>query len=119
MPERPDTSAPRNIKQLERLRAAISDLEARLRSLGSGVLRHDVGNAIGAARNALVLLDEGTSRAAEQTKFVEMAERNVSRAQRLLSGELADTPRSDESRRDERDDLRSESERDHRDALGN
>ncbi len=101
---------------IRRLRDAVADLERRSRTLGAGERRHDVGNAIGAARNALSLLEEGGS---DGQKFFEIAQRNVDRAQKLLGGALADAPPRDaELGGDERNDLRRASEGDHGDTVG-
>ena len=106
-----------NADLIRGLREAMAELEHRLRALGHGMLKHDAGNAVGAARNALVLLDEASA-GERQERFVEMARRNVDRARRLLSGELADAPRALESAGNERNDLRRPREDDHGKPVG-
>jgi hypothetical protein len=114
MANHPDSS--RNSESIQRLRDAVADLERRSRTLDSGNLRHDVGNAVGAARNALSLLDEG---GADGQKFFDIARRNVDRAEKLLGGASASAPpRGAELGRDERNDLRRASEGDHGDTVG-
>ena len=106
----------RSPETIRQLRDAVADLERRSRALGAGPLRHDVGNAVGAARNALSLLDEEGS---DGQKFLDIAQRNVARAEKLMGGALADAPPRDaELGRDERDDLRRTSEGDHGDTVG-
>lgn len=105
-----------NSEIIQRLRDAVADLERRARSLGTGRLRHDVGNSIGAARNALSLLEET---GADGQKFLDIAQRNVDRAEKLLGGALADAPPNDaELGGNQRNDLGRARERDHGDTLG-
>ena len=95
---------------LKRLHDTVGDLERRARALATSILRHDVANAVGAARNALVLLGESPEPEVA-ARFMEIATRNVDLASRLLGGGTA-------SSGDQRNDLGGTSERDHRDALG-
>lgn len=83
----------------------LTELATRARML-SREARHDVGNAIGAARNALELIAECRDDS-ERKRFIEIARRNAERAERLLA-----------SARDERNDLRGTGEGDHRNAIG-
>ncbi len=92
-------------KSVERFRGVLADLAARARSLPREA-RHDVGNAIGAARNALELIAECRNDS-ELERFIEIARRNAERAEHLLA-----------SAGDERNDLRSAGEGDHRNAIG-
>lgn len=94
---------------LRQLRGRIAEIERRAHGLVSGTLRHDVNNAVGAARNALTLLDEEA--AAEPERFLAISRRNIERAERLLGD-------ADGSARDERNDLGRERESNHRDAFG-
>jgi hypothetical protein len=91
---------------LRELRRTVAELERRLYSLAPGQLRHDVGNTIGAARNALSLIDED---AGDPVRLLEIAQRNVVAAERMLAAE---------SGGDERDDLGSAGHRDHGSTLG-
>lgn len=108
-----------------RLRVTIQELERRGRALSSSQVRHDVSNAVGAARNALQLLDENPNAPAAD-RLVQIALRNVQRAEHLLE---AGTPGADDVAREpvsppdrssgnQRDNLGGASERDHRDAFG-
>lgn len=101
--------------ELRRLRAAVDDLERRARKVSASTMRHDVTNAVGAARNALELLDE-CPEAEAAVRFLEMVRRNIDRATQLLGAEgVAGEPRSS---RNERDDLRGAGEGDHRETFG-
>jgi hypothetical protein len=98
-------------------RSRVDDLERRSRAVSSSMLRHDVANAVGAARNALLLLSENPEPEAA-ARFLEIAKRNIERAEQLLcdvDGGAAERPGS---ARDERNDLGGASERQHGDAFG-
>jgi len=92
------------------LRNAVAELEQRARALPPGTLRHDVTNAVGAARNALTLLMDEPD-AIEPDHILEIARRNISAARGLLNGQPA-------SGGNQRDDLGRASEGDHRDTFG-
>lgn len=106
------------------MRSAVFDLERRARTLSSSQLRHDVSNAVGAARNALQLLEEDPC-SATAARFTEIARRNVALATQLLSESPFDDPRSSApdgpgippSSRNERDDLGGTGEREHGNTL--
>jgi hypothetical protein len=101
--------------EVGRLRHAVDALDQRSRSVTSPKVRHDLSNAIGAARNALQLVIESPELDAH-ARFMEIAQRNVDRATRLLDGP-ADGG-SSSSGRNERDDLGRASERNHRETFG-
>lgn len=98
------------------LRRRLAELEQRARSLASPQLRHDANNAVGAARNAAELVRDARDET-ERARFVEIAKRNLARAEQLVGAPLADAPETD-SARNERNDLRCQGESDNRDALG-
>lgn len=102
--------------ELRRLQAAVNDLERRARKVSAPTMRHDLTNAVGAARNALQLLGENPEPEAG-VRFLEMARRNVDRATQLLGSEssAAAEPRST---RNERDDLGGTGERENRETFG-
>jgi hypothetical protein len=111
---------PRNREEAIRVsRERIAELQQRLRALPAGILRHDVSNAVGAAKNALVLFEDAAS-PSDPLHFYEMACRNVERAEVLLRRDPGDSsPRAPRtSGRNERNDLRRPSEREDHDALG-
>jgi hypothetical protein len=87
---------------LANLKQSVTELERRLRELGSGSLRHDVSNTIGAARNALSLLDEDAG-SSDPARFVEIAQRNIQQAERLLANESGRNEGNDLGRASERD----------------
>ena len=99
-----------------RLRAKVEELERRSRALSSSMLRHDVANAVGAARNALVLLGEHNEPEAA-TRFLDMAKRNVDRAQQLLGIDSAASS-GGASARDQRNDLGGTREGEDADTFG-
>lgn len=110
--EQPDEivrTVPDDPESRARLREAIAVLAQRGKAVTAPRVRHDVRNAIGAARNALALLDEGAP-AETVARFNEILYRNLDRAERLL--------RSAESGRDERNDLGSASQRENGNTLG-
>lgn len=90
---------------VERFRGVLADLAGRARELPADA-RHDIGNAVGAARNALELIAESRGKP-ERARFVEIALRNAERAERLLT-----------SCGNERNDLGGPSKGNHRDAFG-
>ena len=115
---------PTDTEALRGLREQLADLEHRGRAVETRKLRHDVANAVGAARNALTLVDENPA-AAEASRFIEIAHRNIERATELLRGTpsgngipAANAPPDARSGRNEGNDLGSADERNHRDALG-
>jgi hypothetical protein len=87
--------------------------------------RHDAVNAIGAARNAVVLLAEGINTGNHQ-RLVDIAKRNLQLAERLVRGQFAEdeSPDHDASpapvglRGDQGQNLRGARERDHLDTRG-
>jgi hypothetical protein len=79
-------------------------------------MRHDLTNAVGAARNALELVGENPEPDAT-SRFLEMARRNIARATQLLAGDVAGAGES-RSARNERDDLGGAGEREHRETFG-
>lgn len=93
---------------IEHFREELADLSARARMLPREI-RHDIGNAIGAARNALELIAE-YSQSPERQRFIEIARRNAERAEHLLAS--AGDPGN------QGNDLRSASKGDHGNALG-
>jgi hypothetical protein len=106
------------------LHEQLTDLERRAKALAASKLRHDVGNAVGAAHNALELLEEN-SVAENAAKLLRIARRNLDLASELLDGSasnestgLADAPPTQRSARNERNDLRRTGEGDHPDTLG-
>jgi len=108
--------SPDDAESVHRFREAVADLEKRARSLAAGALRHDVGNAVGAARNALALVED-TAQNADRVRFVEIARRNADRANELLrraspasESEAGDVTPGQRSGSDERDDLRGSRE---------
>jgi hypothetical protein len=103
-------------EEVRRLRAAVEDLERRARAVSSPAKRHDLTNAVGAARNALELLSENPEGKTAE-RFLEMAQRNIDRATELVGGESSGAADS-RSARNERDDLRGTSEREHRETFG-
>jgi hypothetical protein len=112
------------LKSLEPLRERIAELERRARAITDANARHDVTNSVGAARNALILLDEGEDEG-QAARFVEIARRNVEHAEAMLGPRAGDAGRRDTAREtprdsagDERNDLGRQGERDHRDAFG-
>jgi hypothetical protein len=90
----------------------VDDLERRGRTVSIPTIRHDVSNAVGAARNALELLAENPEPEAA-ARFMEIAQRNVERASQLLGG--ASDVRSG---RNERNDLGSAREGEHGETFG-
>lgn len=102
----------------------LADLERRGKALAASKLRHDVGNAVGAAHNALELLEENSG-AGNADKLIEIARRNIDRASELLhlpaandaSGRVEPSPEP-RSGGNERNDLGGSGESDHRDTLG-
>jgi hypothetical protein len=102
--------------ELRRLRTAVDGLDERSRAITSPTMRHDIVNAVGAARNALLLLSENAEPEVA-SRFMEIATRNIERAGQLIrdAGRTAEGSLSD---RDERNDLGSAGERDHRDTFG-
>jgi hypothetical protein len=107
---------------LRALRDRIAELEREARSISDANARHDVTNALGAARNAIIMLDEGENES-KAARFVEIAQRNVRQAEAMIH------PRGDEPARparpeardsggDEGDDLGRMGERDDRDGFG-
>ena len=101
---------------LRNLRAAVADLERRSRAISAPSLRHEIANAVGAARNALVLIGESPEPEAA-ARFMEIVNRNVDRARQLLSAvdpNVSNAP----SARDQRNNLGSASEGEHEDTLG-
>lgn len=92
------------------LRSEVAELEHHARSLPPGTLRHDVTNAVGAARNALALLEDEPD-AVDPAHFLEIARRNIASARGLLNGQSA-------SGGNQRDDLGRSGEGDHRDTFG-
>lgn len=107
--------AEKRLRTLRALGARVDDLEGRTRAVSTSSLRHEVTNAVGAARNALILLGENPEPEAER-RFMEMVERNVERATELLRGVQPDGAAA--SARDQRDDLGRPREREHGDTLG-
>jgi hypothetical protein len=101
---------------LRSLRHQIAELERQARTLSDATTRHDVTNALGAARNAIIMLDEGEDEG-RAARFVEIAERNVRQAQAMIHRGGNDPGRR-ESVGDQRNDLGREGERDHPDAFG-
>jgi hypothetical protein len=111
---------------LRRFRAELADLEQRAQGLSRDA-RHDVTNSLGAARNAVILIEEG-AQGAERERFVEIAKRNVRHADHLIRAMHADAGANagaapaegpvGDSARDERNDFRRPGEDDHRDAIG-
>lgn len=99
-------------ESVDGLRATIDDLERRVRSVTGSPLRHDIGNAMGAARNALVLYDENTGTPTGE-RFIQIARRNVARVEELLKASA-----EGRSGRNERNDLGGAGERENRDTLG-
>lgn len=106
------------------LHEQLADLERRGKALAASKLRHDVGNAVGAAHNALELLEENAV-ADNAAKLIQIARRNLDLATELLDGlapneapGLADAPPEPRSAGNERNDLRGSGERDHPDTLG-
>ena len=96
----------------------IAELERKARSVVDAKVRHDVTNALGAARNAIILLDEGENEG-KSARFVEIAHRNVAQAEAMLNpAPRADEPERESSAGDKRNDLGSASERDNRDSFG-
>jgi hypothetical protein len=87
-----------------RLRSSLADVERRGRQITSRRLRHDINNAVGAARNALVLFDED-ARPEAAARFMQIALRNVARAEALLNEAAAEESASSPSARNERNDL--------------
>jgi len=94
---------------MRRLHDAVDDLERRSRAISTSTLRHDVANAVGAARNALVLLGENPEPEVAR-RFMEIAKRNVDLATKLLGNKA--------SSGDQRNDLGRTGEGDNRDTLG-
>jgi uncharacterized membrane protein YccC len=105
--------------RLRTLRATVADLEARSRALSPSSLRHEVTNAVGAARNALVLIGENAEPEAA-ARFMEIVHRNVDRARQLLSGNdsASGAAGNAPSARDQRNDLGRPREGEHGDTLG-
>lgn len=87
-------------------RERLADLECRA-AKRTGSVKHDAANAIGAARNALALIEDDADTGSRR-RFAEIAQRNIAQAERLLG----------DSGGNERNDLGSAGDRDHRDALG-
>jgi hypothetical protein len=93
-----------------------------LRAFGR-TARHDAVNAIGAARNAVLLIAEDRE-SDDRRRFVEIAKRNLQIAERLVRSQFAedeilvrrDSAASMSSRRDQGKDLRRASEGDHLDS---
>jgi hypothetical protein len=89
----------------------------------SRAARHDIVNALGAARNALLLIDEG-AQGAELERLRDIARRNVHNAEHLVRvhfNPAATRPSGAPAARsagNERHDLRSPGERDHGNTLG-
>jgi hypothetical protein len=108
----------RDFRDVEVRRAFLEELATiqRIALTSSRSVRHDVTNAIGAARNALVMIAESVSDDAV-TRFADIAERNRRQAWLLVGQPLADV-RDVLDRRDERDDLGREREREDGNALG-
>lgn len=103
---------------LRSLRDRIAELERRARGVVEANVRHDVSNALGAARNAIILLDEGEDEG-KSARFVEIARRNVAQAEAMLNpAPRGDGPECEPSGGDQRNDLGSSGERDNRDAFG-
>ena len=90
---------------VDHFRHVLADLSARAHKLPTET-RHDISNAVGAARNALELIAECAGRP-ERQRFIDIARRNAERAERLL-----------DSAGNERNDLGSQGEGDHHNALG-
>lgn len=103
-------------EELRCLRAAVEDLERRARAVSSPTKRHDLTNAVGAARNALELLSEDPEPKAA-ARFLDMVQRNIDRATALLGGE-SNAASESRSARDERNDLGGAAEREHRETFG-
>jgi len=103
--------------RLRNLRATVADLEGRSRAVSTSSLRHEVANAVGAARNALVLLGENAEPEAA-ARFMEIVHRNVDRARRLLSGGDSSASTGSASGGNQRNDLGGPREGEHGDPLG-
>jgi hypothetical protein len=109
---------PNASRSLRSLRDRITELERKARGVVGAKARHDVTNALGAARNAIILLDEGEDDG-KAARFVEIAQRNVAQAEAILNpAPRGDEPEREPSAGDKRDDLRGSGERDDRDAFG-
>lgn len=111
----PNTTASASLRSL---RDRIAELERKAQNVSEAQARHDITNALGAARNAIILLDEGENEG-KAARFAEIARRNVAQAEAMLNP----APRGDEPERassagDQRNDLGSSGERDNRDTLG-
>jgi hypothetical protein len=102
--------------EVSRLRAAVGDLERRARAVAAPTMRHDLTNAVGAARNALELVGENPEPEAT-SRFLEMARRNIARATQLLGTEPGSAG-DGRSARNERDDFGGTGEREHRETFG-
>src|SRR4051812_43068329 len=70
MVNEPTKLSPDDPESLRHFRETVIELERRVRALSSGALRHDAGNAVGAARNALALVEDG-AQSANRPRFVE------------------------------------------------
>jgi hypothetical protein len=68
---------------VDRFREILAELSARARQLPTEQ-RHDAGNSVGAARNALELILESRGNP-ERVRFIEIAIRNMQRAETLIS----------------------------------
>jgi hypothetical protein len=120
MTDEPMGKVSNDAESLRLLRASIDDLERRGRAQSAPRLRHDIGNGIGAARNALELFDEDPG-AVAAGRFIQIARRNVERVAELLkqgASAVDDAPSNDRSNRNERNDLGGAGEREHGDTLG-
>ncbi len=111
-----------DLAPLHSLRARITELEQRARALLDPTMRHDITNALGAARNAIILIDEGEEEPTA-SRFAEIARRNVERAEATLQTSApareADAGSSTgASAGDQRNDLGGTREGDNRDAFG-
>src|SRR3954447_16062523 len=120
MTDEPMDKLSNDAESLRLLRASLDDLERRRRAVSAPAVRHDVGNGIGAARNALELFEDDPG-AASAARFIQIARRNVERVAELLkqgASAVDDAPSSDRSGRNERNDLGGAGEREHGDTLG-
>ena len=100
----------RDTSHVNGYRQRLAELERKARS-ASRDARHDIVNDLGAARNALQLVDEGAD-AGERERFEAMARRNIEHAEKLLGSDAS----AKVSGRDERNDLGGPGERDHGDS---
>ena len=131
MTDEPMGSLPIDVEERRELRNVIAELARRGRTIRSSRLRHDMTNAVGAARNAVELLEENPS-GDGAIRLLQMAQRNIDRAERLLAESdaergveevgpadvVAETRPADRSARNQRNDLGGSGERDHRDTFG-